>query len=203
MVKLPSDTETDTGREGDLTFLDNAVQDASGTLRLRATLKNLDRHFWPGQYVNVRLVLMVKKNAVLAPLGAPQLGQQGPYVYVIKDGKAELRAVVLGQQQAIDSKTENYVVVESGLKADDQVVVNGQIALFPGSPVKIEPAKVTNPAAALPTEKKEDGEKETTSESAAPAAAKSPGNARSTTRPATAPAHSRLVPNPVPSGGDA
>src|SRR5207248_7619695 len=77
-------------REGELTFLDNTVQPGAGTVKLRATLKNEDQHFWPGQFVNVRLVLSIKQGAVLVPSQAQQIGQQGPYVYVIKpDSTAE------------------------------------------------------------------------------------------------------------------
>lgn len=141
LAKLPADGETDQGREGDLTFLDNAVQDASGTIKLRATVPNWDRHFWPGQYVTVRLVLMVTKNAVLVPLSAPQLGQNGSFVYVIKpDSTADLRPVILGQKQVVETgdRKESFVVVKSGVAAGERVVINGQLTLFPGAPVKVE-----------------------------------------------------------------
>jgi membrane fusion protein, multidrug efflux system len=141
LAKLPTDTENE-ARQGDLTFLDNAVQDASGTIKLRATLPNADRHFWPGQYVNVRLVLMVKKDAVLVPMSAPQLGQNGSYVYVIKpDSTADLRPVTLGQKHVIGPGQDIYVVVEKGVAGGERVVVNGQLTLFPGAPVQIEPMK--------------------------------------------------------------
>jgi len=65
-------------REGKLTFLDNSVQNGTGTVKLRATLDNADNYFWPGQFVNVRLVLTTKKGAVLIPSQATQVGQQGP-----------------------------------------------------------------------------------------------------------------------------
>jgi multidrug efflux system membrane fusion protein len=83
-------------RVGQLIFLNNTVQDGTGTVKLRAELPNEDRHFWPGQFVNVRLVLTVTKNAVLIPNEAAQVSQQGPYVFVIKpDGTADLRPIVL------------------------------------------------------------------------------------------------------------
>ncbi len=129
LVSIPSDSSEP--REGDLTFLDNAV-DGSGTVKLRATLKNADRHFWPGQFVNIRLVLNIKKNAVLVPNVATQISQKGPYVYVIKpDQTAELRPVQLGQRQG------DMVVVEQGLKAGETVVIDGQMSIIPSFKVRV------------------------------------------------------------------
>src|SRR6266436_1284808 len=89
LVRLPSDPEN-RARSGKLTFLDNAVQNGTGTVNLRATMSNPDHHFWPGQFVNVRLVLATQKNAVLIPNQATQISQKGPFVYVVKpDGTAD------------------------------------------------------------------------------------------------------------------
>ncbi len=119
-------------RVGKLTFLDNSVQDGTGTIRLRATLPNQDHHFWPGQFVNIRLVLTVHKDAVLIPQQAQQIGQQGPYVYVVTgEDVAELRPIVPGQQQG------NMVVVSKGLKAGERVMVTGQMTVMPGGKVRI------------------------------------------------------------------
>ena len=75
-VRLPDDgTEP---REGKLTFLDNSVQEGSGTVKLRATLNNNDRSFWPGRFVKVRLILQTQRDAVLVPADAPQLSAKGP-----------------------------------------------------------------------------------------------------------------------------
>src|SRR5579864_4977191 len=102
IVRLPSDSP-DRAREGKLTFVDNTVQNATGTVNLRATIANADRHFWPGQFVNVTLVLETAKGAVLIPNQAAQISQQGSYVYVVKpDSTAELRLVTLGQKQGDD-----------------------------------------------------------------------------------------------------
>jgi len=139
-VRIPSDPEN-RGRSGDLTFLDNAVQNGSGTVNLRATIPNTDRHFWPGQFVDVRLILATAKGAVLIPYQATQISQQGPFVYVIKqDNTAELRQVTLGQRQGDD------VVVSKGLSDGEQVVVTGQLSVHPGAPVRI----VTNAPAGMP-----------------------------------------------------
>jgi multidrug efflux system membrane fusion protein len=153
LVKLP--TETDEGRAGDLTFLDNAVQDATGTIRLRATVPNADRRFWPGQFVNVRLVVAIKKNAVLVPTSAPQLGQgrakspvPEPFCYVVNNASvAEFRPVVLGQQQKVDvnGHIEDRVVIESGVKAGERVITIGQLLVFPGATVKVAGAPTMPP----------------------------------------------------------
>ena len=83
---------------GQLTFLDNSVQSSSGTVMLRATVPNPARHLWPGQFVNVRLVLANLPKAVLVPAAAAQDSAKGPFVYVVKqDSTAELRPVKLGQ----------------------------------------------------------------------------------------------------------
>jgi multidrug efflux system membrane fusion protein len=101
---------------------------------LRATVSNLDRHFWPGQFVNVKLVLSTEKGAVLIPNEAAQISQKGPFVYVVKaDDTAELRLITLGQRQG-----EN-VVVTSGLAADERVVLAGQLTVRPGGKVRVAP----------------------------------------------------------------
>ena len=134
-------------REGLLTFLDNAVQSATGTVRVRATLPNADRYFWPGQFVNVRLVLTVKQNAVLVPAMAQQIGQQGPYVFVVHQGTvknpatgketagtiASLRPVVPGQRQG------NMLVIDQGLQAGEQVITQGHMGVMPDGLVTVIP----------------------------------------------------------------
>ncbi len=130
-VRLPSDKDP---REGELSFLDNAVQEGTGTVKLRATLPNKDRHFWPGQFVFVRLVLDVKKDALLVPATAIQIGQQGTFVYVIKpDHTAELRPVVTGQRQG------ELMVIQKGIDAGERVIATGQMLVRPGGPVMEKP----------------------------------------------------------------
>ena len=126
-------------REGSLTFLDNSVGTATGTVKLRATVANADHYFWPGQFVNVRVVLTTKKDAVLVATQAQQVGQQGPYVYVVApDSTAELRPVTMGQRLG------ELVVVEQGLRAGENVVLTGQISVVPGAKVHV----ITDGAAA-------------------------------------------------------
>jgi len=132
LVSLPSDT--DSGHEGDLTFIDTQVVNQSGIIKLRATIPNADRHFWPGQYVKVRLILSQEENAILIPASATQIGQNGPFVYVVKsDSTAELRPVSLGQRQG------DMIVVEKGVAAGDKVIATGQMMVIPGMPVMVLP----------------------------------------------------------------
>jgi len=129
-VSLPDDTGEP--RRGNLTFLDNAVQAGSGTVKLRATIPNPDRSFWPGRFVKVRLVLDSRPQAVLVPASAPQMSPTGSFVYVVKqDSIAELRPVKLGQRQG------DFVVVDEGLKSGERVVVRGQLGVTPGAKVRI------------------------------------------------------------------
>jgi membrane fusion protein, multidrug efflux system len=131
-VRLPGDSE-DSARSGRVEFLDNAVQNGSGTVNLRATMSNADRHFWPGQFVDVKLVLATEKAAVLIPNQAAQISQQGPFVYVVKgDDTAELRPVKLGQRQGDD------VVVTEGVAPNERIVLAGQMLVRPGGKVHVD-----------------------------------------------------------------
>ena len=99
-------------RSGDLAFVDNAVQDGTGTVKLRATLPNADHYFWPGRFVKVRLVLRTLKSAVLIPAVAPQESANGPFVYVVgADSTAAIRPVTLGQRHG------DLVVIEQGTQS--------------------------------------------------------------------------------------
>jgi multidrug efflux system membrane fusion protein len=130
-VRIPSDPEN-VARAGRVEFLDNAVQNGSGTVNLRATLSNADRHFWPGQFVDVKLVLATDKGAVLIPNQAAQISQKGPFVYVVKaDDTTELRPVQLGLRQG------DNVVVTSGIAADERIVLAGQMLVRPGGKVRV------------------------------------------------------------------
>jgi len=128
-VRLPDAVKPEVGS---LTFLDNSVQSSSGTVLLRATVPNPERHLWPGQFVNVRLILSTVPKAVLVPSAAPQDSAKGPFVYVVKaDSTAELRPVKLGQRQG------DSVVVEQGLQPGEKVVLNGQLGVMPGAKVNV------------------------------------------------------------------
>ena len=138
------DDESTRAREGKLTFLDNSVQEGTGSVKLRATVENKDRLFWPGRFARIRLILDTRHSAVLVPADAPQLSAKGSFVYVVKqDESAELRSVTVGQRQG------DLVVIAQGLKEGERVVVNGQLGVTPGGKVQIAaPALEKNPAAA-------------------------------------------------------
>jgi membrane fusion protein, multidrug efflux system len=155
LVRVPADPPN-RARQGKLTFVDNMVQNATGTVNLRATIANADHHFWPGQFVNVTLVLATAKGAVLIPNQAAQISQQGPYVYVVKlDNTAELRVVTLGQLQGED------VVVTKGIADGERVVVTGQLTVAPGGKVRVQEAGPANvpPGAAPPAQSADPGDK--------------------------------------------
>src|SRR5437588_5405886 len=129
-VRLPDWTDPVAGQ---LTFLDNAVQNATGTINLRATVPNTDRRLWPGRFVNIRLVLSTIHGAVLVPATAPQMSAKGSFVYVVKqDSTAEQRQVSLGQRQG------DLIVIEKGVEPGERVVTNGQIGVTPGGKVRVE-----------------------------------------------------------------
>ena len=143
-VRLPD--QPDAVIPGTLTFLDNAVQEGTGNVKLRASVPNEARRLWPGRFVNVRLILGQIPGAVLIPATAPQASANGLFVYVVKeDGTAEIRPVTLGQRQG------DLVIVAGGVKPGERVVTNGQIGVIPGGKVRIEepggPAKPGAPAA--------------------------------------------------------
>ena len=132
-VRLPTDTDSAV-KSGRVEFLDNSVQNGSGTVNLRATMSNPEHHFWPGQFVDVKLVLTTQKGAVLIPNEAAQISQQGPFFYVLKaDDTAELRPVKLGQRQGDD------VVVTEGLTANERIVLTGQMLVRPGGKDRVDP----------------------------------------------------------------
>jgi multidrug efflux system membrane fusion protein len=132
VVRLPSDPEG-TARIGRVEFLDNAVQNGTGTVNLRATMSNPDHHFWPGQFVDVKLILSTEKGAVLIPNQATQISQRGPFVYVVRsDDTAELRPVKLGQRQG------EQIVVTGGVAPNERVVLAGQMLVRPGGKVRVD-----------------------------------------------------------------
>src|SRR5579862_3757578 len=136
-VRLPSELESG-ARMGRVEFLDNAVQNGTGTVNLRATMSNPDHHFWPGQFVDVKLIVETEKNAVLIPNEATQVSQRGPFVYVVKDDDtAELRPIKLGQRQG------DQVVVTDGLEPGARVVLAGQMLVHPGGKVRVDPNSST------------------------------------------------------------
>jgi len=126
-VKIRVEGDDSGPYSGELSFLDNAVDDVTGTVSLRATVPNKDKALWAGQFVRIQLVLGITKNATLAPYQAVRLGQQGPYLFVVtRDNKADLRVLTTGERQ------DDYIVVDEGVKPGEKVVISGQLGLSPG-----------------------------------------------------------------------
>ena len=139
-LKVVTDADNDNvpPRTGDLYFIDNAVQPGVGTVKARAVTPNPDHALWPAQFVHVRLILDTLPNAKLVPSSAVQIGQNGPYVFVVKsDSTLELRKVKSGQAQG------DLTVVTEGLQPGETVVVSGQLQLAPGAKVAPQPANGT------------------------------------------------------------
>jgi multidrug efflux system membrane fusion protein len=126
--------QEDKPARGALTFISNAVDNASGTIQLKGTFPNEDRRLWPGQFVNVILTLAMKPNSVVVPTSAVQTGQSGRYVFVVRpDLSVESRPVVAGET------TGGETVMEKGIQAGERVVTDGQLRLVPGARVEIKP----------------------------------------------------------------
>ena len=116
---------------GELTFVDNNVDVTTGTIKLKGTFRNSDHKLWPGQFVNVVLRLTTRPNALVLPNQAVQSGQDGTFVYVVKDDQSvEARPVVTGQ------RVDQELVIEKGLSLGDTVVTEGQLRLAPGTRVQ-------------------------------------------------------------------
>ncbi|PYJ74790.1 MAG: efflux RND transporter periplasmic adaptor subunit [Verrucomicrobia bacterium] len=126
-------------RLGDLYFIDTAVQPGAGTVKARAVTPNPDHALWPSEFVRVRFILDVFKNATLVPSQAVQISQNGPFVFVVKpDNTVDLRPVKPGQRQDGD-----MTVLQSGVQPGETIVVTGQLALAPGT--KVDPKPYNSP----------------------------------------------------------
>jgi len=124
--------ELSTGR---LTLVDNAIDQSTGTIHLKATFANDDERLWPGEFVNLRLILSIRKDAPTVPQQTVQVGPNGYYVYVIKaDNTVERRPVDVASMQ------DGMAVIEKGLAPGEKVVVDGQYRLTDGARVRL-----TNP----------------------------------------------------------
>jgi len=131
---------------GTLSVIDNRIDPATGTLRLKATFENTDEQLWPGQFVNVRLQLSTQMDAITVPRRAVMEGSSGYFCYVVRpDGTAERRSIELGPVQ------DGIAVIERGVKADEKVAIEGQFRLSDGVRTQIiEPAVKNEPTKADP-----------------------------------------------------
>ena len=118
--------------EGKLTVIDNAVDQTTGTIRMKAAFDNNDERLWPGEFVDVRLILNTKKGAPTVPQQTVQVGPDGYYAYVIKaDDTVERRAVQVASIQ------DGIAIISKGLQAGEKVVVDGQYRLTEGARVRV------------------------------------------------------------------
>jgi len=124
--------------EGQVAFFDNAVDTNSGTINVRASFANDEQRLWPGEYVDVSVLLRTEPDAIVIPPTAVQVGQNGNFVYVIKDDNtAESRSVT------VDRTVDGVSVITHGLKPGERVAVDGQLRLTDGVQVQIQPAATT------------------------------------------------------------
>jgi membrane fusion protein, multidrug efflux system len=139
-VKVDAVTDDGTRQAGVMAFIENTVDPLTGTVSVKARIANANEGLWPGQFVKAEVVLGVEADALAIPAAAIQLGAQGPYVFVIKDGKtAEVRPITIKRTQAGQS------VVGSGLQPGDSVVIDGQLRLVNGAPAVAKQAPVEAP----------------------------------------------------------
>jgi membrane fusion protein, multidrug efflux system len=128
---LPNDARG--AEQGLLTFIDNTVDNTTGTILLKGTFSNAKKRLWPGQFVNVSLTLTTQPGAIIVPSQAVQTGQKGQYVFVIKpDLTVEARPVV------VNRTINNDAIIDKGLKAGERVVTDGQLQLVPGAKVEVK-----------------------------------------------------------------
>ncbi|HEV2100373.1 MAG TPA: efflux RND transporter periplasmic adaptor subunit [Stellaceae bacterium] len=120
--------------KGKLTLIDNAIDQSTGTIHLKATYANEDERLWPGEFVNVRVVLRMRRGVPTVPAQTVQQGPDGDYAYVIrKDDTVERRNIEVAATQ------EGLAVVTKGLKPGERIVVDGQFRLTDGARVRIAP----------------------------------------------------------------
>jgi len=132
-VEAKPPNEEQASSHGHITFVDNSVDQTTGTIKVKATFENTDRRLWPGQFVNVNVALTKDPTAVVVPTAAVQVGQLGQYTYVVKDDHSvEYRAVEVERTAGLDT------VIKSGLKPSETVVTDGHLRLVTGSKVSIK-----------------------------------------------------------------
>jgi multidrug efflux system membrane fusion protein len=129
-VQLPGDDKR--VEKGQVAFVDNAIDVATGTITVKAVFPNDHEALWPGQFVNIMLTLRVEPEAVVVPTPAVQIGQNGSFVFVVKpDQTAEVRSVETSRTLG------NETVIAKGLQPGEQVIVDGQLRVTNGT--KVEP----------------------------------------------------------------
>jgi multidrug efflux system membrane fusion protein len=149
LVSQQNSASPEHGAVGRMTFIDNLVDNTTGTIKLKAEFPNADRSLWPGQFVNVVMTLRTLHSVTVIPSEALQSGPQGQFVFVLKpDQTVENRLVKPGQT------VENQIVVESGIAPGETVITDGQMRLVPGARVRVVPGVNTGGANAAPAAEK-------------------------------------------------
>jgi membrane fusion protein, multidrug efflux system len=125
---------------GRITFIDNTVDPTTGTIKVKGTFPNADHRLWPGQFVNVTVRLTMEADATVVPAAAVQTGQQGSYVFVVKNDKTvDMRTV------QVERVANSEAVISDGVTPGETIVTDGQLLLVPGSRISVKnaDAKVT------------------------------------------------------------
>ena len=131
-VEASPPNDTDPTSRGSISFVDNFVDQTTGTIKLKGTFSNQDRRLWPGQFVNIAVTLTTDQAAIVVPTVAVQAGQQGQYVFVVKqDQTVTLQPVTVARTSGLET------IVNDGLKAGDTVITDGQVRLVEGSRVAV------------------------------------------------------------------
>ena len=127
----PNDSEP--AAAGRITFVDNQVDQTTGTIRIKATFPNSTRSLWPGQFVNVTIRMSMDRQALVVPSVAVQAGPEGQYVYVVKsDQTVDMRKVVVKRTAGVET------ILQEGLKPGETIVTDGQLRLVPGSHITVK-----------------------------------------------------------------
>ncbi len=130
-IEILPDRAGPVAAEGKLVFVDNTITAQTGTVLLKTRVSNRVEVLWPGQFINVRIVLKIEPEAVVVPEVAVQPGQQGSFIYMIEDGKAKIQPVKVSRQIG------GEVVIAEGIKAGDIVLTEIPQAIAPGAPLQI------------------------------------------------------------------
>jgi multidrug efflux system membrane fusion protein len=132
--------------QGTLSLVDNQIDQATGTAKLKAIFANARNTLWPGQYVNARVLVRTSRNVLTVPTTAVQLGPNGPFTYVVKaDSTVEVRPLKIGDESG------GLTVVNSGLALNERVVTSNQYRLQAGTHVRVNAANAANGAAKTST----------------------------------------------------
>jgi multidrug efflux system membrane fusion protein len=139
-VKIPDSTAP--AQEGEVSYVENAIDPTTNTLSVKAQFPNVDEFLWPSQFVNVVMTIRVDPKAIVVPAVAIQINQEGAYVWVVKaDSTVEMRSVTVARQLGTE------MVVEGALKPGERVVIEGQLRLEDGTKVEVTEQGVSDPQA--------------------------------------------------------